>query len=540
MIAYDMGDETSLGVFDRYDVNIFVDHSATQYRAPIIEENHPTLAHLIGKIEHRSQEGVLTTNFKLIKPGALHAASGEFLILDARRLLSEPMSWQALKRSLQTGCVKTESLAEALSLPSTITLEPAPIPLDARIVLVGDAWIYHLLVANDPEFSEYFKLLADFEYTAPRTQENERDYAAALYIEAKRRELLPPNLPALELMVDHAAREAGDAERLSLASDHALDVLTEANHHALTANRTQIDRSDIETALQSREERLGRIRDHMQESLVRKISLIETDGDVIGQINGLSVFQFGQHRFGKPSRITARTRPGQGKVIDIEREARLGGPIHSKGVMILTGYLAGKYAQERPMSLLASLVLEQSYGGVEGDSASMAELAAIISSLSQRPVKQSLAMTGAINQLGAVQAIGGVNEKIEGFFDLCVQRGLTERQGVIIPQSNVQHLMLRPDVVDACQEGTFHIYAVKNVDEALELVIGEPASTIHKAVEDRLNTYADIYSPITSDASAPPEKVRSKAPNGRPPNTPPSDPPRQLPKPRQSHTDRRQ
>lgn len=535
--AQSSGDEISLGPFDRYDVNVLVDNSTSGPGAPVIEESHPTLAHLIGRVEHRSESGVLTTNFKLIKPGALHQANGGFLILDARRLLSEPMSWFALKRALQTGCIKTESLAEALNLTSTITLEPAPIPLSIKIILVGDPLIYHLLTAHDPEFSDYFKLLADFEHDIDRTPETEDAYAQSLRGLASAKDLLPLDKAACEILLEESARIAGDAERLSLATDQLRDLMVEANHRALAANRKKISKADIKETIAARDHRQGRIRDRLHDYMMRGVSLIETEGEAIGQINGLSVYQFGNYAFGKPNRITARTRPGPGRVIDIEREVRLGGPIHSKGVLILTGYLTGHYVPDKPLSLLASIVLEQSYGGVEGDSASLAELVALLSSLSGNPVRQSLAVTGAINQHGDVQAIGGANQKIEGFFDLCKARGLTGDQGVIVPASNVQHLMLRNDIVAACKSGDFHVFAVKNVDAALELLLGHSAEQIHDAVQKKLLKYATVFekSPQRLDdrpAEKLPEQDTGDVPPDQPPADPPSDPPADPPQKR--------
>lgn len=516
----------------RYAVNVFVDHSDNGSGAPVVEELDPTLAHLVGRVEHRSIDGALTTNFMLIKPGALHTANGGYLILDARQLLTQPMSWAALKRALQSGCIKTESLAEALNLTSTITLEPSPIPLDIKIVLIGDAWIYHLLAARDLEFTEHFKLLADFDHDAERTQDSERDYATFLNALAKGKGLRSLTPRALERLIEEAARENGDANRMSLASDHMLDIMTEANHRAETVSHNTIEEQDILKTLTARETRLSRIRDRMQANLMRGISLVETSGEAIGQINGLSVFQFGEHRFGKPSRISARVRPGQGRVIDIEREARLGGPIHSKGVMILTGYLAGHYIPDRPMSLLASVVLEQSYGGVEGDSASLAELIAILSALSNSPIKQSLAITGSINQHGQIQAIGGANEKVEGFYDLCAERGLKPGQGVIIPASNVQHLMLRQDIVDACQAGTFSVFAVEHLDDALSLLTGQNPKDLHHAVDNKLRQFADVFQSSKAPVTMLPEEKTNKVSPARLPDDPPSDPPRTPPHPK--------
>lgn len=525
----------SMGPFDRYDVNVLVGHDGDASGAPVVEEAHPTLANLVGAIEHRAEEGVLTTNFMLIKPGALHTANGGFLILDAHRLLRQPLSWDALKRALHQGQAKIESLGEVLNLSTTITLDPEPIPIDLRVVLVGDPWIYHVLAVYDPDFTTHFKLLADFETDAPRSEASEHVYAARLVALAKELGLIPPEIGALERLVEEAARAADDAEKLTLVSSDIRDLLIEAAHHADVGEKSEVSAEHVEMAIAARKRRLSRIGDRMQENVLRDIALIDTDGAETGQVNGLSVFQIGGFRFGRPTRITARSRPGAGRVVDIEREARLGGPIHSKGVMILTGYLAGRYALDQPMSLLASLVFEQSYGGVEGDSASLAELCALLSDLAELPLRQDLGVTGAVNQRGDVQAIGAVNEKVEGFFDICAARELTGRQGVIIPSGNVQHLMLNEGVVEACRDDTFAVYAVRTVDEVLALLTGEPADTVHARIEARLGAFADVVARVggrgepAGRAELVPEAAPPSEPPGKPPGEPPEDPPRVPP-----------
>ena len=520
-----------LGPFDRYDVNVFVTSAGDQDGAPIVEEAHPTLANLVGRVEHRAEAGVLTTSFMLIKQGALHAANGGFLILDARSLLREPMAWEALKRSLRQGRVKIESLGEALSLSTTITLDPEPIPIDLRVILVGDAWIYHVLAGYDPDFGMHFKLLADFETDVARSEDSEMAYARKLTALAEKEGLLPPDKSALERLIEEAARAAEDAEKLTLVSDSIRDLMIEASHHAGAASRKTITSADVEKSVSARKQRLSRISDRMQDAILRDIALIATDGVATGQINGLSVFQIGGFQFGKPTRITARTRPGSGRFVDIEREARLGGPIHSKGVMILSGYVAGRYALETPLSLHASLVFEQSYGGVEGDSASLAELCAFLSDLAEVPLRQDLGVTGAVNQHGEVQAIGGSNEKIEGFFDICVARGLTGRQGVIIPVSNVQHLMLREDIVEASRAGRFNVYPVRTVDEAIEILTGESPAILHEKVEARLQEYARAVSRAGGKAEpAVVERASDTAPPMEPPGAPPEEPPTEPPR----------
>ena len=524
----------SLGPLERYDVNIFVAHDEEHAGAPVVEEVHPTLANLVGRVEHRAEAGVLTTSFMLIKPGALHMANGGYLIIDARSLFREPLAWDALKRCLRQSGVKIESLGEVLNLSTTITLDPEPIPIDLRVILVGDAWMHHVLAAYDPDFSVHFKLLADFETDAPRSESSESAYAAKLSAHAEQDGLLPPDNTALERLVEEAARSAGDADRLSLVSSDIRDLMIEASHRASVANRVSITQVDVAESIDSRRRRLSRISDRMQEGILRDIALIDTDGMREGQANCLSLFQIGGFMFGKPTRVTARVRPGSGRIIDIEREATLGGPIHSKGVMILTGYMAGRYAADKAMSLHASLVFEQSYGGIEGDSASLGELCVLLSGIAGVPLKQSFGITGSVNQHGEVQAIGGVNEKIEGFFDICKGRGLTGDQGVIIPESNVQHLMLNEEVVEACRTGRFGVYPVRNVDEAVTLLAGVSPEIFHDKVDATLSAFAKVISKsdgkgVKDPASPVSAKIPPSEPPGAPPENPPSEPPRAPP-----------
>lgn len=467
--------------FSRYVINVMVSHAAADgLGAPLETEELPTLNRLVGRIENIAQMGALVTNFTLIRPGALHRANGGFLVLDARRILSEPFAWEALKRSLQHRTIAITSMAERLSLVQTMSLEPDPIPLDLRVVLVGERMLYALLVMLDPDFSELFKLQADFEEDFAFTPENAVLFARLLASFITREGLRPLTAAAVARLLEEALRRAEDSEKLSLHLGALADILREAEHYACArlaceGEAAPVAVEDIERALTEAERRNARIRDRMQEAVTRGTILIDTDGTVVGQINGLSVAQIGTFRFGRPSRITARVRMGAGKLVDIEREVELGGPLHSKGVLILSGYLAATYAQEVPFSLHASLVFEQSYGGVDGDSASSAELYAILSALSCLPIRQGLAVTGSVNQAGQVQAIGGVNEKIEGFFDICTARGLTGDQGVLIPATNVPHLMLRADVVQAVAEGRFRVLPVAHIDDGIALLTGVPA-----------------------------------------------------------------
>lgn len=499
-------------IFRRYMVNVIVSHSSSgQASAPVVVEDLPTLDKLAGRIEHISQMGSLVTDFTLIRPGALHRANGGYLLLDAGRILAEPYAWDALKRSLKKRSITITSLAERLSLFSTTSLEPEPIPLEVRVVLVGDRFLHSLLVMLDPEFSELFKVQADFEEVVDRSDETLVAMAALLRGFAEKQALLPLSDVGAARLLDEATRLADDSRKLTLRLSALTDILREADHYARVEGHSETGAAEIERAVAERDHRASRIRDRIQEAISRRTILIDTEGEKIGQINGLSVLETGGYRFGRPSRITARARMGSGKLIDIEREVELGGALHSKGVMILAGYLTATYALDVPFSLHASLVFEQSYGGVDGDSASCAELVALLSALSGQPIRQDLAITGSVNQLGEVQAIGGVNEKIEGFFDVCAERGLTGNQGVIIPAANVEHLMLRDRVIEAVADGRFAILPISSVDEAVELLTGVPAGTrtesgnypdgsVNAAVETRLRGFAEARKAFASRA----------------------------------------
>ena len=484
----------------RYTVNLIVDHDG-RTGAPVVYEDNPTFANLVGRIEHISQLGALVTNFTLIKPGALHRANGGYLILDARKVLLEPYAWEGLKRALRAQELRIESLGQALALVSTVSLEPEPIPLSVKVALIGDRLLYYLLAARDPDFLELFKVPADFSEDVDRSPETDRIYARLIAGLARRAGLRAFDAGGVARVIEAAARDAGDAEKVSTHMRSLNDLLVEADYFADQAGRQVVTAADVQAAIDAKIRRVGRLRERLGEQFRRGILLVDTVGAAVGQVNGLSVYELGEDAFGWPTRITARVRLGSGEVVDIEREVDLGGPIHSKGVMILAGFLGGRYAADKPLSLRASLVFEQSYGGVEGDSASLAELCALISAIADVPLRQGIALTGSVNQHGAVQAIGGVNEKIEGFFDVCAARGLTGDQGVVIPAANVSHLMLRADVVAAAAEGRFHIWPVTTVDEALELLTGLPAGergpdgrwpegTVNALVDARLETFA--------------------------------------------------
>ncbi len=463
-------------ILSRYRINLLVDQAETE-GAPVVYEEHPTYKNLIGRIEHRSRMGALSTDFSLIRPGALHRANGGYLILDARSLLLEPFAWEALKRVLNTGRLKIESLGQSYSMLSTVSLEPEPLDLGVKVVLVGERLIYYLLSAHDPEFPSLFKVEADFEDEMARDGDMDRQYARFLAELIRARGLRPFHREAVARVIEQGSRLAGDREKLSTRTREIDDLLQQANHWAAEGERDTVTRDDVQRAIDQQVYRASRVRDRMQEQIQRDIHFIDTAGREVGQINGLSVLQLGSLSFGKPTRITARVALGKGEIVDIEREVEMGGPLHSKGILILKGFLKERYARERPLSLAASLVFEQSYGGVDGDSASAAELFALLSAIGRVPLRQSLAVTGSVNQHGRIQPIGGVNEKIEGFFDICCERELTGDQGVVIPRANVEHLMVRPDVVEAVDEGRFHIHPVETVDQALELFSGVSAGT---------------------------------------------------------------
>ncbi|MEQ9144167.1 MAG: ATP-binding protein [Parvibaculaceae bacterium] len=516
-----MGDD----IFRRYLVNVVVDNSTDAPKvpsngnaendfigggAPIITEEHPTFSNLIGRVEHISQMGALLTDFSLIKAGSLHRANGGYLLIDALRLLREPLAWDGLKRALRTGRIVIEAPGDFLSLVSTVSLEPDPIPLDVKVILFGDRILYYLLSDADPDFGELFKIAADFDDQIDRDTESDVLYAELLATICRKEGLLHLTPEAVGRVIEESARYAQDAEKLSLEIEPIADLVREADLYARKEAADAIAADHIQRAIDGRLHRSDRLRERSLEAITREVVMIDTEGAVVGQVNGLSVLSLGQASFGRPTRITARVRMGgEGNVVDIEREVELGGPLHSKGVLILSGFLSAHFSSDVPLSLSATLVFEQSYGGVDGDSASAAELVALISALAETPIHQGFALTGSINQLGDIQAIGGVNEKIEGFFDICERRGLTGDQGVLIPHANVKHLMLRRDVVDAVERGVFAIYPVETIEDVVTLMMGKeagmrdehgdfPPGSIFDRVEKRLKGFAETHRAFSS------------------------------------------
>ena len=478
--------ESNEDFFIRYQVNLFVDNSGTK-GAPVVFETNPTYYNVFGKIEGKAQMGAVITNFTMIKNGSIHRANGGYLLLQAADLLRDPWAWPALKRTLANEAAQVESIGEDMRTVPITTLRPEPIPLSAKIVLIGSSEIYQLLSSYDEDFRKLFKIRADFAVTMPRSEENMKSYATFIYDLCQRENLVHFTPSAVAAVVDYSSRLADDQEKLSTRFNEIVEILYEASAWAETEAATEVTDAHVDKAIVERIYRSNQPEELLSEMTERGSLLLDTSGEVIGQINGLSVYGTGDYAFGRPARITASAYTGEDGVINIEREAKLSGRIHDKGVLILAGYLGDKYAKEKPLSLTAGLAFEQSYGGVDGDSASCAELIALLSALAEVPLRQSLAITGSINQKGEIQPIGGVNEKIEGFFKTCLSRGLTGEQGVIIPKQNIKNLMLSREVRQAASRGEFHIYAVATVDEALTLLTGGPAPAVHQKVKARLD-----------------------------------------------------
>ena len=463
----------------RYLVNVFVTHKEND-GPPIIYEDYPNYHNLTGVIEHTAQFGAYVTDFTLIRPGALHKANGGYLMVDALKLLSNPYAWDGLKRILYARCIKIEALAKSLGFISAVSLEPEPFPLDVKVVLFGNRLIYYLLCAYDDDFLELFKVVADFEEEIQRHKTNDKLFARFIAGIIKKEKLLPFDKTAVASIIDHAARLTGDAERLSTHIRSILNLLHEANYWACQEKKNPVLAKHVQLAIQHQTHRVDRVSKKIYEEFERNTLIVDTKSKIAGQINGLSYLQMGDFAFGQPTRITATVSLGSGDVLDIEREIKQGGQIHSKGVLILSGFLRHRYGMRQTLSLNASLVFEQTYGFIEGDSASAAECCVLLSAIANCPIKQSIAITGSVDQQGNVQAIGGVNEKIEGFFDICKLKGLTGSQGVIIPQANIKHLMLREDVVKAAKDNKFHIYPVNTIDEAISLLTDLPAGKMDK------------------------------------------------------------
>ncbi len=486
--------------FDRYRVNVIVDHYQTE-GAPVVVETNPTYYNLIGRIEHKAEFGALVTDFSMIKGGSLHQANGGYLIVDARAVLGNPLVWDSLKRSLRNKEIRLEEMSQQFSLVATVGLAPEPIPLEVKVVLIGDPTTYYLLYSLDDEFQKLFKVRADFASDMDWTPENEELYALFIHARCQEENLKHFEQGAVARVVEYGSRLVEDQRKLTTRFAHVADIVREASYWASRNGHELVTAADVQQAIEERVYRSNQVEERLRERIGQGTIMVDTEGEVVGQVNGLSIIFLGDYAFGRPSRITARTYMGQAGVINIEREAKLSGNIHDKGVLILSGYLGGKYAQDVPLSLSASLCFEQSYEGVEGDSASSTELYALLSSLAGLSIKQSIAVTGSVNQQGEIQPVGGVTQKVEGFFDVCRVQGLTGQQGVIIPEQNIPNLILREEVVEAVRQGKFHLYPVSTIDEGMTILTGleagerqedgsYPAGTVNYAVAQRLHQLA--------------------------------------------------
>ena len=460
--------------FRKYEVNVIVDNDGVE-GAPVVFEQNPTYQNLFGKIEKEVQYGIVTTDFTMIRPGAIHKANGGFLVFLAEDLFRNPYTWDGLKNALKTGEVIIEEPGERLGFITTKGIRPSPIPLHVKVVIIGTPAINQILYTQDPDFSELFKVKAEFDTSMDRDEENIRHYGQFICGLCERHNLRHLDSSAVAKVIEYGSRLADDQQKLSTRFLLVSDIIREASYYAVQDGSEHTKEEHIQKAIEEKIYRSNLIQEKIQEYITRGVFLIDTEGQEVGQVNGLSVIGLGDISFGRPSRVTASVGIGREGVMDIEREAALGGPIHTKGVQILSGYLNSRYAQEKPLSLSARLVFEQSYEGVEGDSASSTELYAILSALSGLPINQAIAVTGSVNQKGEIQAIGGVNEKIEGYFEVCRAKGLSGKQGVMIPASNTQNLMLKEDVCRAAEEGKFSLYPVKTIDEGIGVLTGVPA-----------------------------------------------------------------
>lgn len=486
--------------FEKYAVNVFVDNGKTD-GAPVIVENNPTYYNLFGRVDYKSSYGTMVTDFTMIKPGAFHLANGGYLILQAIDLFANPAIWPALKRTLKTCQARIENLGEQYSMVSLVTLKPEPIPVNVKVILIGSTRLYHQLYALDEDFNKLFKVKVDFDYVMPRSNKELEDYASFVCGYCSRSGYRHLERSAMVKLLEFSSRLASDQEKLSTRFHEITNVLVEANYWAGKNGHDLVTEGDILQALEEKVYRSNLIEEKIRESIEQDSILISLEGHAVGQINGLAVLNMGDYAFGKPSRITVRTSLGQKGILNIEREIKISGPSHSKGVLVLCGFMAGRYAKDKPLSLNASITFEQLYDGVDGDSASSTELYALLSALSEVPINQGIAVTGSVNQYGEIQPIGGVNEKVEGFFYTCKARGLTGSQGVLIPKRNLRNLILKDEVLQAVEAGKFHIWAVETIDEGIEILTGVeagqwspegyPEGTINWLVDKKLREMAE-------------------------------------------------
>jgi lon-related putative ATP-dependent protease len=496
--------------FKKYMVNVLVDNSGLK-GAPVIIEKNPTHKNLFGRIEKEAQLGVLSTDFTMIRSGSLHKANGGFLVLPVEDLFKNIFSWDSLKMSLRDNKIIIEEISEKLGVVSTKSLKPEPIPLDVKVILIGSPYHYNILYKMDSDFKKLFKIKADYDLSMKNSQKNIRDYTRFICTLCTKEDMSHLRSGAVAKVLEYGVRLSGYQGKISTRFSEISNIVMEADYYARDKGSKYIEASHIEKAIEEKHYRSNLIQEKIKEMIENGTILISTDGSMTGQVNGLSVLDTGDYAFGRPSRVTASIGMGKAGIIDIERETKLGGPIHTKGVLILSGYLTEKYAIDRPLNLSARIVFEQSYGGVEGDSASSAELYAMLSAISGAPIDQNLAVTGSVNQKGEVQAIGGVNEKIEGFFEVCRLKGLNGRQGVLIPYGNIKNLMLKEEVVEAVKDKKFNIYGVKTIDEGIELLTGIragkrdrkgkfPAGSINHTVDEKIKEFTDKLKKLSGNS----------------------------------------
>lgn len=489
-------------ILNKYKVNLLVDNCELK-GAPVVVENNPTYYNLVGKIEYSQTLGMMTTDFTMIKPGAIHRANGGYLIIQALDILKDYFAWEALKRIIKHKKVKIEDINERFRLISIKSLKPQPLPIDLKIIMVGLPLIYHLLYIYDKDFKKLFKVKADFDTKLDRSNERIKEYTTFIASKCKEENLNHFNSEAVATLIEHSSRLTEHKQKLSAKFSEILTVIREASYWSKKDNSKIVEAKHVKKAINEKIYRSNMIEEKIQEMIDENTLLIDTEGKKIGQINGISILDLGDYMFGKPSRITARTFVGKGDLVNIEREAKLSGNIHSKGVLILKGYLGEKFAQDKPLALSVSICFEQLYEEIEGDSASSAELYCILSSLTETPLAQNIAVTGSVNQKGEIQPVGAINEKIEGFYKTCKLKGLNGSQGIIIPKDNEKHLMLRDEVIKAVEEGAFHIYSIKTIEEGIEILTGieagkkdkqgkYPKDTIFYRANQKLAKYAKL------------------------------------------------
>ena len=493
--------------FEDYNVNLIVDNSELK-GAPVVYEKNPVTSNLIGRIEQQGHFGTLTTNFHMIKAGSLHKANGGYLIIDAFELLTKPYSWQILKRALKNKEISIENMIEALGAFVTKNLEPQSIPLNIKIILIGDTSLFYSLYNLDKEFKELFKVKSDFSTYMDYNDDTVKQYAQFISLVCNEENLKHFSTTAVAKVVEYGSRLAGHQKRLSTKFGDIVDLIRQSDYWSEKNNEKTTEAKDVKRAIDEKIFRSNRIEQEIQKMIEEGTILLDTDKSIKGQVNGIAVISLGDYSFGKPSRITAKTYAGNNGIINIDREVKLGGPIHNKGAMILSSYLGSKYAEKNPLIFSASITFEQQYEEIEGDSASSAEIYALLSSLSDYPIKQNLAVTGSVNQHGEIQPIGGINEKIEGFYNICKTKGLTGKQGVIIPEKNINNLMLQEEILTKVKEGLFHIYAISHINEGIELLTGEASTSIDSAIHKK---FKNLSSNITKLSSVKRDKTKRKS-----------------------------